>query len=65
MNFNPPSKIKILSDDNEIQFIKIKKVGKEELFCYRFIKSIEKLNLEVCFTELELNKNLRNTFKVI
>lgn len=66
MNFLPPSKIFISSDNNELVFIKIinQKKG-EALYQYEFSKSKTKLGMLVEFTEDNLKRNLSNTFKVL
>ena len=68
MPFQPPVKILITSDDNEIEFVK--KISKsklvaQDLYVYKFIKSETKMDMTVEFTEDNLIKNLSNNFKIM
>lgn len=65
MNYQPPNKLLITSDNNILQLIKTIKQKDGNVYLYRFIKSVTKLNWECGFTEKELEKNLRNFFKVV
>jgi len=68
MPFKPPLKIKVLSDDSELELIKtIPKDEKRKVdsFVYRFTKSIENENTEFEMTEVQLKMNLRNFFREI
>lgn len=65
MSYLPPNKILVSSDNNIIHFIKIKKVGKEDLYFYKFIESETKLGMAVSFTEKELRYQCNNFFKII
>lgn len=68
MPFQPPPKIFISSDDNEIEFVKKiskSKVVPQDLYVYKFIKSETKMDMTVEFTEDNLVKNLSNNFKII
>ena len=61
--FDPPKKIKILSDDNEIELVRGEQ--KSSVYFYKYIKSKTKLGKEVSFTEEVLRKYLKHTFKEI
>lgn len=66
MNYQPPNKILITSDENILELKQVVKLkNKEDLYLYEFIKSETKLNMEVGFSEIELKRNLNNYFKVI
>lgn len=67
MNFNPPLKIKITSDNNVLTYLKTipKTKSSELLFRYVFSESETKKNMEVSFTEKELDYQLKNFFKII
>lgn len=60
-----PKHILITTDSNEIQLVGKEKINKEEVFRYRFLKSKTKLGNTFTMTEKELNKNMRNFFKII
>lgn len=59
----PPKKIKILSDDNILEFVgesaNKKGVG---VFTYEYTKSITKQGVKVSFTEHELVKQINSGF---
>lgn len=63
MNF-PPRRIRIESDDNEIEFVRVVLDPKKKTksYLYRFTKSKYSLNKEVIFSENELRKQLTNFF---
>lgn len=66
MNFNPPVKILISSDENILQLLRTTNPkNNEPLFVYVFVKSLTKLGLEVEFTENNLRKQLNNFFQEI
>ena len=62
MPYTPPILIKILSDENELQFTKTEKTKSDILFYYTYTKSYCFLNHVICFNEKELLKGLKNTF---
>lgn len=62
--FVPPKNILIKSDSNEIEHIRTVSNKSENMYVYKFIKSITKLGIEMVFTEKELIKNLKNTFEI-
>lgn len=59
----PPKKVVILSDGNEMEFLRIINDKKEKMFVYKYSKSESKMNKEVTFSERELKKQLKNFFK--
>jgi len=63
--YNPPLKIKITSDENELQFTKTEKTKSDILFYYTYVKSFCFLGDIICFNEKELQRNLKNIFKDI
>lgn len=68
MNYQPINKILISSDGNILQYqrtIPKSKVSSEDLFVYVFVVSEFKKGMEMTFTKSELEKSLRNNFKVI
>lgn len=65
MTYTPPNKILITSDNNVLEFVKIKKVNKEDLYVYQFIVSKIKLGMETSFTQKELTYQSNNFFKII
>ena len=66
MPYTPPNKIKINSDENEIEFTKVIKEKTGLKYSYTFIKSNTLLNKEILFSEDEICKYLSNeTFKEI
>lgn len=65
MNYNPPKKILVTTDENILELVGKEKINKEECYRYKFTKSLTKLNMTFTMTEKELNKNLRNFFKII
>ena len=55
----PPQKLQIISDDNEIEFVRIIKTKTENIFEYRYTKS--RVNLKnLTFSENVLKKYLTN-----
>jgi hypothetical protein len=65
MTFTAPKNIRILSDNNEIELVRTIKIKTGDLYQYKFIFSITKMGLLFTMTENELNKNLKNFFKII
>jgi hypothetical protein len=62
--FNPPKKIKILGDNNELMYIKTipKNKSNPETFMYRYTVSVFSKDKEIGFTEESLKKQLNNYF---
>lgn len=61
----PPLKLTCLSDENEIEFVRIIKGKIEDSFEYIFTKSKTKLGQSMTFSEKELEKALRREiFKI-
>jgi len=58
----PPIKIEIVSDNNELQFQEVLTPirTKEKHYVYKYTKSKSKLNNLIGWTELELEKLLKN-----
>lgn len=54
-----PKKLIILSDNNELEFVRIIK-AKEIIYEYRFTKSETKLGMLMTFSEKQLEKELKN-----
>lgn len=67
MNYSPPHKIKITSDNNVLTYLKTipKTKSSELLFRYVFSESETKEGLEVDFTEKFIQRQLTNFFKEI
>ena len=68
MDFKPPAKIAIRSDDTEVEFVTMVKKSakqKEVLFTYRYTKSSEKLGMEVSWTSEYIESQLQNYFEII
>ena len=63
--YNPPQQIKVISDDNELQFTKTEKTKSDILFYYTYVKSFCFLGDIICFNEKELCRLLIYSFKVI
>lgn len=63
----PPKKILITSDDSEIEYVStVKGASKNEVvYTYRFIKAKEKMGMEFTMDEKNLERNLKNFFKII
>lgn len=57
MNYIPPNKILVTTDENILELVGKEKINKsEEVFRYRFTKSLTKLNMTFTITEKELKK---------
>ena len=58
----PPIKIEIVSDNNELQFQEVLTPikTKEKHYVYKYTKSVSKLGNLIGWTELELEKLLKN-----
>lgn len=65
MPFTAPIKILVTSDENELTHVRTIKNKNGDVYVYKFIKSITKLNMEVEFTESSLIRYLDYSFKII
>lgn len=64
----PPIRVKVLSDDNELEFQEILTPNrtKDKFYIYKYTKSVYKLGNLIGWTEIELTKILsNNTIKAI
>jgi hypothetical protein len=70
MTFTPPNKILISSDDSLIELVKTEIKNKEKVYVYKFVRSLSnenftKKDLIFSMSELEINKQLKNFFKIV
>ena len=66
MSFTPPQKLKITSDDNVLEFVRViekSKIKKESGYVYRYIKSETKKGSEVELSEAYILQQKSNYFK--
>lgn len=56
----PPNILIIPSDQNELEFVRIIKLKTGNLYEYKFTKSETKLGMLMTFSEIELQKGLKN-----
>ena len=63
--FTPPTKIQITSCGDILEFVCNVKNAPEKTYTYKYVKSIEKLNNTVNWTETYLITQLKNYFKSI
>ena len=56
---HPPKKLRVVSDGNEIEFVKIIKTKSETIYEYQFTKSETKDGMLMTFSESELESVLR------
>ena len=55
-----PKKILISSDDSEVEFIRMTKDG---LYVYKYTKGLEKIGMEVSWTDTYIKSQLKNYFR--